>query len=114
VAPPEDEVLTGDAGGVDRTAYNYCLATGRKVTSFNVDRVGLPEYGTEESRREFGKRAYERNGRLVAASDRVAAFAVDCHKKACTEERGRHITHGTDNALQWARIHGKPWSVKHG
>ncbi len=74
-ALPEDTVVvSGGARGVDQAAENVAYARKMKVHSVPVDRVGLPPFGTEESRIEFGKRAYARNQKIVDYADLVVAF----------------------------------------
>lgn len=103
---PEDVVLTGDARGVDETAYTYCMAKDRRVIRYEVDKVGLPPWPGDDARRsntpewkayraEYAKRAHARNERLIADADRVVALWD-----------GK--SSGTENALKHARRLQKP------
>ncbi len=72
--PADTIVISGGASGVDRIAATAALARGLKVWEFKVDTIGLPEFGTEGSKREFGIRAFQRNQKIVDKADRVVAF----------------------------------------
>jgi len=92
--PEGTEVVSGGAWRVDQTAENCARARGLKVHSIPVDKIGLPEYGTEESRIEYGRRAYARNQKIVDFADFVVAFwdgysggTRDTIEKARTQEK---------------------------
>jgi hypothetical protein len=96
---PADAIVVSGAcpNSPDEWAERAARARGLKVWSFPVDTIGLPEDG-DERRIEFGKRAYARNAKIVAACDRVVAF-----------HDGQ--SPGTRNTINLARRHGKPVEV---
>jgi transposase len=72
--PEGTTVVSGGAKGVDQTAENCARARGLRVESVPVDKVGLPPFGSDESRVEYARRAYARNQKIVDFADFVVAF----------------------------------------
>jgi hypothetical protein len=96
--PHETVIVSGGCpNSPDEWAESVARGRGMRVWSYPVDTVGLPE-GGDERRRAFGRRAYERNAKIVAAADRVVAFYDG-------------QSHGTRNTIALARKHGKPVEV---
>jgi predicted Rossmann-fold nucleotide-binding protein len=95
---PDDVVVSGGARGVDTIAALAARARGLRVVEFLVDTVGLPE-DPDERRREFGKRAYARNRKIVDFSDIIVAYWDG-------------ISNGTQNSMSLAEAAGKLWAVE--
>jgi len=97
--PQDVVVVSGGARGVDREAERIARSRGMPTPwIFPVDKVGLPPFGTPEAKREFGRRARERNAKIVFAADDVVAFYDG-------------ESDGTLNTITLARLAGKPVRV---
>ena len=104
--PPDSVVVSGGAAGVDEQAVRAAIARGLKHHEVKVDTAGLPE-DEEERRREFGRRAYARNTKIVEWVDAVVAFWTTCKRPNCPRPQP-HMTHGTAHAISEARRLKKP------
>lgn len=91
--PEGTTIISGCASGVDSTAERSAKQCGLPLMLFPVRTIDLP-YGREDTKQEFGKRAYARNASIVAECDRVVAFWDGSSK-------------GTKNTMDLAKAAGK-------
>ena len=91
-------IVSGGARGVDSIAVDTAKSRKMKTLIFFVDKTGLPPYGSPNSKREFRKRAFERDQLIVDACDRLVAFQ---HKQS----------KGTQHSIDLARKAGKPVAI---
>lgn len=71
--PPNTTIISGGAKGVDQTAEAAARARGLTVVSIPVDKNNLPR-DYEQRRREYGRRAMQRNGDIIELAGSVTAF----------------------------------------
>jgi predicted Rossmann fold nucleotide-binding protein DprA/Smf involved in DNA uptake len=96
--PPNTVIVSGGAKGVDSWAEQAAHKYGLRTKIYPVDKKGLSPYGSPDSRREYGKRAYARNLLIVDDCDRLVAFSSG-------------NTKGTNHAIRYARKQGKPVEI---